>query len=79
MKGGAIPLDDMTEARRTTETVTAQEVYNLGLAKGKDDERGKVLDLLNAQEIVASSEEEKDALWVLRAIIKTGGHWNERP
>ncbi len=74
-----IPLHDLTDTKRTTETVTAQEVYDLGHAKGVDDERAKTLDLLSAQEMAAGSEEERDAIWMLRAIIKSNGHWQERP
>jgi hypothetical protein len=69
----------MTDARRTTETVTAEQVFDLGQAKGIEAERAKVLSLLGAQEMTASSEDERDALWMLRAIIKSGGHWADRP
>jgi hypothetical protein len=69
----------MTDARRTTETVTAEQVFDLGQAKGIEAERAKVLSLLGAQEMTASSEDERDALWMLRAIIKSGGHWAEKP
>jgi hypothetical protein len=72
-------VDDMTDARRTTETVTAEQVFDLGQAKGIEAERAKVLSLLGAQEMTASSEDERDALWMLRAIIKSGGHWAEKP
>jgi len=72
-------MHDLTEARGTTETVTAQEVYDLGHGKGIDDERAKVLALLGAQEFAASSEDERDIIWMLRAIIKSGGHWQDRP
>lgn len=72
-------MHDLTEARPTTQTVTAEEVFALGHAKGVEDERAKVLDLLNAQDFAASSEEERDAIWVLRAIIKGGGHWADKP
>jgi hypothetical protein len=78
-KAGVIRLHDLTDTKRTTETVTAQEVYDLGHAKGVDDERAKTLDLLSAQEMAAGSEEERDAIWMLRAIIKSAGHWQERP
>ena len=78
-KAGVIPLHDLTDTKRITETVTAQEVYDLGHAKGVDDERAKTLDLLSAQEMAAGSEEERDAIWMLRAIIKSAGHWQERP
>jgi hypothetical protein len=69
----------MTDARRTTETVTAEQVFDLGQAKGIEAERAKVLSLLGAQEMTASSEDERDAIWMLRAIIKSGGHWADRP
>jgi hypothetical protein len=69
----------MTDARRTTETVTAEQVFDLGQAKGIEAERAKVLSLLGAQEMTASSEDERDAMWMLRAIIKSGGHWAEKP
>jgi hypothetical protein len=54
-------------------------VFDLGQAKGIEAERAKVLSLLGAQEMTASSEDERDALWMLRAIIKSGGHWADRP
>jgi hypothetical protein len=63
----------------TTNTVTAEEVYNVGHAKGIEDERAKVLDLLAAQEMTANGEEALDVIWITRAIIKTGGHWQEKP
>jgi hypothetical protein len=74
-----IPLHDLTEARRTTETVTAEEVYNLGHAKGIEDERAKILDLLAAQELATTNEEALDVIWITRAIIKTAGHWTPKP
>ena len=78
-KAGVIPLHDLTEARRTAETVTAEEVFNLGHAKGIEDERNKVLDLLGAQEFASSTEDERDLIWMLRAIIKSAGHWQDKP
>ena len=63
----------------TTNTVTAEEVFNVGHAKGIEDERAKVLDLLAAQEMTANGEEALDVIWITRAIIKTGGHWQDRP
>jgi hypothetical protein len=69
----------MTDAQRRTETVTAEQVYDLGHAKGIEAERAKVVSLLGAQEMVAKSEDERDVIWMLRAIIKTGGHWTEKP
>jgi hypothetical protein len=74
-----IPLHDLTEARRTSETATAEEIFNGGYDKGVDDERGKVLDLLAAQEFEVESELERDTIWLLRQIIKSGGHWQDRP
>jgi hypothetical protein len=72
-------MHDLTEAKRTTETVTAEEVFNLGQVKGVEAERARVLDLLGAQDVQASSEDERDVIWMLRAIIKSGGHWAEKP
>lgn len=72
-------MHDLTEARRTTETVTAEEVFNIGYAKGRQDERNKVLDLLGAQEFAASTEDERDLIWIVRRIIKSGGHWQYKP
>jgi hypothetical protein len=63
----------------TTNTVTAEEVFEVGHAKGIEDERAKVLDLLAAQEMTANSEEALDIIWITRAIIKTGGHWQDKP
>jgi hypothetical protein len=73
-------MHDLTEARRTAESlVTVQEVYDLGHAKGVEDERTKVLDLLGAQEFAVSSEDERDIIWMLRAIIRANGHWQDLP
>jgi hypothetical protein len=74
-----IPLHDLTEARRTSETATAAEILKVGYDKGVDDERAKVLDLLAAQEFEVESELERDTIWLLRQIIKGGGHWQDRP
>jgi hypothetical protein len=63
----------------TTNTVTAEEVFEVGHAKGIEDERAKVLDLLAAQEMNANGEEALDIIWITRAIIKTGGHWQDKP
>jgi hypothetical protein len=74
-----IPLHDLTEARRTTETATAEQIFDGGYQRGVDDERAKVLDLLAAQEFEVESELERDTIWLLRQIVKSGGHWQDRP
>lgn len=70
---------DLTDGRKTTEIVTAQEVYDLGIKRGTTDEREAVLQLLNAEELITiDSTTASDALWTVRAIIKSGGHREER-
>lgn len=71
---------DLTDGRQTTEIVTAQEVYDLGIKRGTKEEREAVIKLLNAHEItINDSITGQDALWTVRAIIKSGGHRKEKP
>lgn len=74
-----IPLD-LTDARQTTEIVTAQEVYDLGIKRGTQDERDAIIRLLNSHDFQMGEDSTgHDVLWTLRAIIKSGKHREEKP
>jgi hypothetical protein len=70
-------MHDLTEARPTTETATADEVFAAGRKRGKDDERAAVITLLKTHALVCDPTTE-EVLWTLCKVIEAGGHVGER-
>ncbi len=66
-------MNDLTEARPTTGTVTAEELVNLGYWRGRDDERADTLRLLN-NHLMLTDGETADTIWTLAKIIDAKHH-----
>lgn len=62
-------MPDLTEARPTVETVTAQEIIDAATLR----ERQAVCDFLNAQAFQFDSEH-MDTIMLLRSAIRAGAH-----
>ena len=67
-------MNDLTEARPTTSTVTAEEILKLGYDQGRADEREAILRTINAMQVVHDPAT-ADVLWTIVRIIKAGGHY----
>lgn len=62
-------MQDLTEARPVTETVTAQHVFNLG----RDKERHAIVQFIN-RESAGVDEETRYVLQGIVGAIRAGGH-----
>lgn len=67
-------MHDLTEARPTTNTVTAEEILQVGYDQGRADEREAILATINAMQVVHDPAT-ADVLWTITRIIKAGGHY----
>jgi hypothetical protein len=66
-------MDDLTDAKQVAQTITAEDIYELGRRRGTDEERDATLNLLNHHYLLVDGVT-ADVLWTIRQVLKKGSH-----
>jgi hypothetical protein len=70
-------MQDLTDSKPTSETVTAAEVYELGRRIGTQEERTAIIALLSGAAL--DRPDLDDFIYEIRAVLKTGAHRRPKP